>query len=84
MVHPPMNVVMLSLVALWGPVVAPGLLLRSLRLPAGVGLDWSIMKILGATARIVTKFTTLETNSAPYRGRVVVPQGVLVGVFWWF
>ena len=74
MVYPPMNVVLLSFVALRGLVVVPRLLLllRSLPLPTGVGLSWSVLGIIGAMARIVTMSTTPETHDDPSRGCVIV------------
>jgi len=79
MVYPPMNVVLLSFVALRGLVVVPRLLLlllllRSLPLPTGVGLSWSVLGIIGAMARIVTMSTTPETHDDPSRGCVIVPH----------
>ena len=75
MIHPPADEVLLPSVALRGLIVVSGLLLRSLPLSTGVGLSRGVLRIIGATARIVTMSTTLETHGGPSRGCVVVPHG---------
>ena len=75
MIHSPANEVLLPSVALRGLIVVPGLLLRSLPLSTGVGLSRGVLRIIGATVRIVTMSTTLETHDGPSRGCVVVPHG---------
>ena len=75
MVHPSVNIVLLFLIALRSLVVATRLLLWSLPLSTGVGLDWSVLRIIGATAREMTMSTTLETHNDPNRSRVVVRHG---------
>ena len=75
MVDPAADVGLLSSVALWGLIIVPGLLLRSLPLSAGIVLSRSVLRIIGAMARIVTMSTTLETHDDPSRGCVVFPHG---------
>ena len=76
MVDPAVDVVLLSSVALRGLIVVPGLLLlRSLPLSASIVLSRSVLRRIGATVRIVTMSTTLETHGGPNRGCVVVPHG---------
>ena len=76
MIHPPVDEVLLPSVALRGLIVVPGLLLlRSLPLSAGIVLSRSVLRIIGAMARIVTMSTTPETHGGPSRGCVVVPHG---------
>ena len=75
MIHSPANEVLLPSVALRGLIVVPGLLLRSLPLCTSVGLSRGVLRIIGATARIVTMSTILETHDDPSRGCVVVPHG---------
>ena len=80
MVYPPMNVVLLSFVALRGLVVVPRLLLRSLPLSTIVELTWCVLDIpLGAVVSIVPCFTTLETSVFPSRSRVGIPDGCAGG-----
>ena len=75
MIHPSADEVLLPFVALRGLIVVPGLLLWSLPLSAGIVLSRSVLRIIGAMARIVTMSTTLETHDDPSRGCVVVPHG---------
>ena len=75
MIHSPADEVLLPSVALQGLIVVPGLLLWSLPLSAGVVLRRSVLRGIGATVRIVTMSTTLETHDGPSRGCVVVPHG---------
>ena len=74
MIHPSADEVLLPSVALWGLIVVPGLLLRSLPLSAGIVLSRSVLRIIGAMARIVTMSTTPETHDDPSRGCVIVPH----------
>ena len=75
MIHPPADEVLLPSVVLRGLIVVSGLLLRSLPLSTGVGLSRGVLRIIGATARIVTMSTILETHDDPSRGCVAVPHG---------
>ena len=77
MVHPPLNIILLSSVALGSLVVVPRLLLLlllgGLPLPTVTGLAWRTLGILfGTSVSKVPKLTTLEASIASRRCGVVV------------
>ena len=80
MVHPSMDVVLLTTVALGGLVVVSRLLLllwllRGLSLPTVTGLAWRTLGIpFGISVSKVPKLTTLEASIASRRCGVVVSQ----------
>ena len=80
MIHPSMDVVLLSTVALGSLVVVSRLLLllwllRGLSLPTIIVLTWSALDIpLGASVRKMPLFPTLEANIASERCGVVVSR----------
>ena len=77
MVHPPLNIILLSSVALGSLVVVPRLLLLlllgGLPLPTITGLAWRTLGIpVGTSVSKVPKLTTLEASIASRRCGVVV------------
>jgi len=82
MIHPSMDVVLLSTVALGSLVVVSRLLLlrwllllRGLSLPTVTGLAWRTLVIpVGASVSKVPKLTALEASIASRRCGVVVSQ----------
>ena len=79
MIHPSMDVVLLSTVALGSLVVVSRLLLLlllgGLPLPTVTGLAWRTLDIpFGTSVSKVPKLTTLETSIASRRCRVVVSR----------
>jgi len=79
MVHPPLNIILLSSVALGSLVVVPRLLLLwllllgGLPLPTVTGLAWRTLGIpVGTSVSKVPKLTTLEASIASRRCGVVV------------
>ena len=80
MVHPPLNIILLSSVALGSLVVVPRLLLllrllRGLSLPTIIVLTRSALDIpLGTSVRKMPLFPTLEASIASERCGVVVSR----------
>ena len=80
MVHPPLNIILLSSVALGSLVVVPRLLLLllllgGLPLPTITGLAWRTLGIpVGTSVSKVPKLTTLEASIASRRCGVVVSR----------
>ena len=78
MVHPPLNIILLSSVTLGSLVVVPRLLLlllRGLSLPTIIVLTRSALDIpLGASVRKMPFFPTLEASIASERCGVVVSR----------
>jgi len=76
MVHPPLNIILLSSITLGSLVVVPRLLLlllRGLSLPTVTGLAWRTLGIpVGTSVSKVPKLTTLEASIASRRCGVVV------------
>jgi len=78
MVHPPLNVILLSSVTLGSLIVVPRLLLLllllgGLPLPTITGLAWRTLGIpVGTSVSKVPKLTTLEASIASRRCGVVV------------
>ena len=77
MVHPPLNIILLSSVTLGSLVVVPRLLLLlllgGLPLPTVTGLAWRTLGIpIGTSVSKVPKLTTLEASIASRRCGVVV------------
>jgi len=76
MVHPPLNIILLSSVTLGSLVVVPRLLLLllgGLPLPTVTGLAWRTLGIpVGTSVSKVPKLTTLEASIASRRCGVVV------------
>ena len=81
MVHPPLNIILLSSVALGSLVIVPRLLLlllwllllRGLSLPTVTGLAWVTLGIpVGTSVSEVPKLTALEASIAPRRCGVVI------------
>jgi hypothetical protein len=76
MIHTPVDVVLLAIVALRCRVVIPGLLLlRSLPLSTVVELAWSLLGIpLGTVIGVVTNLATSEARVTSSGNRGVVPH----------
>jgi hypothetical protein len=76
MIHAPADLVLLTLVVLWRPVIVPGLLLLwGLPLSTIVELAWSILGVpLGTTIGIVSRLATSDACITTSGNRGIVPH----------